>query len=560
MGAVLFRDPTFQPVAWQHELGGKCDALIDSALDGTGLRFTLSAPPRHGKTEFLGRATPIRAYLEAASRGEEMSIMYVTSTRGRAEEVSARVRAAIERIYAETGDEQWAPGRKWSTTEWETKGGHEWYGCGWSTATGGIGCRLLIMDDMLGSGAVYRSKAKRRAIREAVKGDLLSRLEAGGSAVQMETRRGKGDTTDWLQTEFGETWVPLVWKCHDPARGEGDAAYLWPARFGTAWRKTMPHLRDSAPVWRSLYQQEPVAEGGTLIPMEDLENVYRETPQVAAAMADKVVIGADLTTTKKKTSDHFCAVVVGWRGPYRDILHVVHRKCGYVEQKRILKDLAETWKANEVRVERAAGGDAMVEDLQSSVTGVTGEWPGTDKVARLTPHLGTFAAKQVRVPVMGAPWLGAWREELSGFSGLEADPDNQVDATVWALYKRAKGRVPDAKNVETAVKSVFGAGGWSMRRPGPRTKIRKGYAKRNTPDILHSVPRRQHAVQRRQPHHLHRPNGASRGTADPRRGPVSRPPRRRRVLSGRVAARHVGHLCRVVEAAQGPEEGGALVS
>lgn len=458
--AARWRDPTVIALSWQHDLGKVCDRLVDSALLATGLRVTISAPPRHGKSEFTGRAMPIRAYLAAAAKGVKFSILYVTSSSDRAEEVSDRVRAAIERIYAETGNETFAPGPIWKRTSWETTGGLAWTAFGWEARTGGVGANLLIMDDMLGTSQVYRSASKRAQLRRVVQEDLLSRLVDGGSALQMETRRGTDDTTAWLLREWPDTWEEHVWKCYDPKRKRRAAtvraaravaqgaqasvvaantqereedAYLWPSTYGPAWRASMPHLTDSSPVWRALYQQEPVPEGGTLLDPAWLLATYPEPPEIAREFADLVVLGCDLTNTKKKTSDPAAFSVVGKRGAYRDILHVVERRCGYVEQKQILRDLVTTWKPDVVIVERAAGGDAMLDELAGEIPGLRGEFPKGDKVTRLTPHLGRFAAKQVRTPLEGARWVGPWREEHGGFTGLDGEPDNQVDATVWAL-------------------------------------------------------------------------------------------------------------------------------
>ena len=454
--AARWRDPQIRPLPWQSELGAVCDDLVDSAIAGHGARATLAAPPRHGKSELVGRGMPVRAYLAALKAARPFGILYATSTDDRAKEVSGRVRSAVERLHRETGDDRLAPGRIWTTTEWETEGGLAWVGCGWSGATGGIGANLLVMDDMIGTSQVYRSPSKRQAIRRVVQEDLLSRLMDGGAAVQMETRRGVHDTTAWLGEEYGDVWRPHVWRCHDPTRGDGESAYLWPGVYGERWRSTMPHLSDSSPIWRSLYQQEPIPEGGTLIEHDWLTETYPETPQAARVRADRVVIGCDLTATGKTTGDPAAFVVMAIRGAYCDILHVVERRCGYVEQRAILRDLCETWRPDVVIVERAAGGDAMVDELAREIPGLRGESATRDKVTRLTPHLGRFAARQVRTPAGGARWVGPWREELTAFSGTPGELDNQVDATVWALHGAETGARVDVGAARNALRAVFG--------------------------------------------------------------------------------------------------------
>lgn len=440
--AVRWRNPRLRPVPWQLELGRLCDRVIDSAFASTGLRVTESAPPRHGKSEWNGRGMPVRVALQAAMLDRQFGVLYATSSKDRAEEVSGRVRSAVERLHEQTGSDFFAPGRVWKVTEWETEGGLGWVGCGWESRIGGIGANLLVMDDMIGSSTVYRSAAQRRAIQRVVQEDLLSRLMDGGAAIQMETRRGLDDTTGWLLAEYPGIWEEHVWRCYDPARGRGlrdpvtgrdPSAYLWPAMYGEAWRQTMPHLTDSSPVWRALYQQEPVPEGGTLLQSEWVHATYEGPPEAAHATAEFVVIGCDLTNTRKKTSDPAAFVVVARRGAYFDVIDVVVRRCGYVEQKQILRGLVARWRPHAVIVERAAGGDAMVDELAGEIPGLRGEFPSGDKVTRLNPHLGRFAALQVRTPAGHYPWAAAWRQEMAAFTGLDGELDNQVDATVWAL-------------------------------------------------------------------------------------------------------------------------------
>jgi len=442
-GAVTWRNPRLRPLPWQLDLGRVCDRIVDSTLTGTGARVTLAAPPRHGKTEWTGRGMPLRAMF--ASKDRPMPVLYATSAKDRAEEVSSRVRAGVARYFEETGDQRYAPGRKWGTLEWETEAGHAWVALGWSGTTGGIGARLLIMDDVIGSSEVYRSKTTRMRIRRVVQEDLLSRLMDGGAALQMETRRGLEDTTGWLLSEYPDTWESHVWPMWTPDRG-----YLWPEQYGEAWRARNPHLTDNAPVWRSLYQQEPVPEGGAMIPPEHLRRTYPEDPRIAARLADHIVIGADLAFTGKTTSDHTAAVVLGVRGANRDVLDVVRRQMPWLDQKRALRDLCQKWKPSAVVVEEAANGYAIIDELRAyGIPGVRGEKTGgKDKVARLTPWLGTIAA-DLRLPE-SAPWRSDLIGELSAFTGVADAHDDQVDALVWAMVA-ARGGTWTVDDMDAAI-------------------------------------------------------------------------------------------------------------
>lgn len=437
---ATWRKPKYRPVRFHDELGALCDRLAESTMAGTGMRVTCSAPPRHGKTELLGHALPLRAAMLAQRAGlDAFAVLYVTASAQNAKKVSLAVRGACERIYRETGDEWWAPGDIWEGLDWQTKGGFTWRALGWSSGTGGIGCHLLVMDDLIGSGATYRSRAKREAIRRAVDEDLLSRIMDGGAAVHMETRRGTEDTTGWLLQEYPETWEEHVWRCLDTSTGE----YLWPEKYGVAWRARNPQWGDATAVWRSLFQQEPVPEGGTLIPPEWLDATYSEPCPTAGVLADRVVIGVDLAAKAKSTSDACAFVVLGVRGAFRDVLHVRSERMDYPAARQYLRELVAEWTPAAIVVEGAANGDALVADLLSVVPGIRGEPPRGDKVARLTPHLPAMAARQVRLPA-SAPWLRAFREEITGFAGVDGEPDDQVDAFVWAMVAASVVAAPSA--------------------------------------------------------------------------------------------------------------------
>lgn len=427
--AMCWRDARTRPTRLALELG----ALCDSVLDTPGRRVLASAPPRHGKTEAIGRAMPLSGALRAQAAGRPFAVLYVTSTDTRARDVCRDARRDAERIHAETGDPWWAPSDVWSATQWATKGGYSWVALGREAASGGVGAHLVLLDDLIGSAAVYRSAAMMSVIRRAVQEDHLSRLLEGGRVVHLETRRGVEDTTAWLADEYH--WEHHVWRCLDPERG-----YLWPEVYGEEWRATMPHLTDGSPVWRALYQQEPIPEGGTLIAPEWLEATYSEPPTVAARLAERRVLGVDLASTGR--GDPAAAVVLGCRGAYRDVLWAGLLRAPYPEQRRWIAELAREWDTHSAHVERAAGGDAMVADLDRVVPGIQGHSPVGSKAMRATPFLPLFAARQVRLPTTPEPWMRGYREAMVAVTGIGDEDDHYLDASVWGLVGAAADRRP----------------------------------------------------------------------------------------------------------------------
>ena len=427
--AMRWRDVRTQPTRLATELG----ALCDSVLATPGAHVLASAPPRHGKTEAIGRAMPLSGGLRAQVAGRRFAVLYVTSTDTRARDVCRDARRDAERVYTETNDSWWAPSDVWSATQWVTKGGYSWTALGREAASGGVGADLLILDDLIGSAAAYRSGATMAALRRAVQEDHLSRLLEGGRVMHLETRRGVEDTTAWLAEEYG--WPHHVWRCLDPERG-----YLWPEVYGEAWRETMPHLTDASPVWRALYQQEPIPEGGTLIAPEWLDATYSEVPTMAARLAERRILGADLAATGR--GDPAAIVVLGCRGAYRDVLWAGLLKAPYPEQRRWLVEVAREWDVHGAHIERAAGGDAMVAELASVVPGIQGHSPVGSKAVRAAPHLPTIAARQLRLPAAVQPWMRGYREAMVSVTGMGDEEDHYLDATVWALVGAAADRRP----------------------------------------------------------------------------------------------------------------------
>lgn len=427
--AMRWRDVRTQPTRLAVELGALCDRVLSTP----GTRVLVSAPPRHGKTEAIGRAMPLSGALRAQARGEEFPVLYVTSTGTRSQDVCRDARRDAERVYAETGDPWWAPSDVWSSNQWTTKGGYRWIALGREAASGGIGARLVLLDDMIGSAAAYRSGATMSALRRAVQEDHLSRIAEDARVVHMETRRGVEDTTAWLSEEYG--WEHHVWRCLDPERG-----YLWPEVYGEAWRATMPHLTDASPVWRALYQQEPIPEGGTLIAPEWLDATYSELPTLAARLAERRIMGVDLAATGR--GDPAAAVVLGCRGAYRDVLWAGQIKAPYPEQRRWITEIAREWDVHGVHVERAAGGDAMIADLASVVPGILGHSPVGSKAVRAAPYLPLMAARQLRLPAAVQPWMRGYREAMVSVTGIGDEDDHYFDATTWGLVGAAADRRP----------------------------------------------------------------------------------------------------------------------
>lgn len=458
LATAWFRDPErYQAHAFARSISAVCDQIAADAMAGRGTWYALEAPPRHGKSEHVGRILPAR--LMALMPGA--SVLYATSTDDRADDVSMAARAAVEKLAP--AFPHLRRGITWTRTSWVTEGGGRWTGVGSGVATGGIGAKLAVLDDVTGSAERQRSAAWKRATRRWLLEDAISRLE-GGPLVVMETRRGLDDISGWLESEYPGRLKRFTWRCR-AEKGEQDGRkpgeYLWPEKFGAEWHASMPHLVDSSPIWSSLYQQRPTREGGTVILEEWLSHRYAMTPEMAAHGCRGIVIAVDPAAKTSQHNDPTAIVVAGLRprGNGSDvlILHVEAKRREAPDTERRIEDLARYWNATArtsvtVLVEDTSVGQAWVPSLRRrglTVLPVNVAGRG-DKVARMHPHLGRWAAGEILLP-SAAPWVAEYVGEM--VSVPDSAHDDQWDATSLLLgyLSSVVGRRPAASDILRAL-------------------------------------------------------------------------------------------------------------
>lgn len=420
-----YRPDSYQPSAWHRELGAVCDGMVRAAVEGCAEWHMLGAPPRHGKSEHVGRAMGPRAM--AMRPG--LSVLYATSTEDRAVDVSMAARRLVEALHASGQYPHLAPGQPWTSTEWRTVGGNHWVGVGAGSATGGIGAHLIIPDDVTGSDERQASRAWKRSARRWLQGDVLTR-DAGGAVVcLMETRRGLDDMQGWAADEWPGRWTSHTWQCQRP-----DGSYLWPERYGEAWHAGRPDLAPGTRVWETQYQQRPVREGGAVILEAWLQHRYEGEPAAVRRTCSAVLVCIDPAAKTAERNDPSGILVAGMRGSDLLILHAEAPRLDYPALRRRALDLAREWSADGIYVEDTSTGLAMAPDLRGQgvpcvPVPVAG---GGDKVARMTPHLPRLQAGQVQLP-RSAPWVRALVDQL--VSVPDAEHDDLWDALVIALVR-----------------------------------------------------------------------------------------------------------------------------
>lgn len=431
------RDPKrYEAHRFARSISKVCDAIAADAVAGVGNWYALEAPPRHGKSEHVGRVLPARVMALVPGA----SVLYATSTDDRADDVSMAARAAVATMAP--AFPHLTPGRTWQRTRWLTEGGGWWTGLGAGSSTGGIGARLVVVDDVTGSAERQRSAAWKRSARRWLLEDVISRLE-GGPLVVMETRRGLDDMIGWLESEYPGKLRRHTWRClaeADEQDGRAPGEYLWPERYGEAWRESMTHLTPSSPIWQSLYQQRPTQEGGAVILEEWCRHRFPGRAIDARSSCSAVYVVIDPAAKTAERNDPTAIGVLGVRGHDVLVLHVEAKRREYPDTRQRAVDLARQWGASGIIVEDTSVGQALAPDLRASGLAVWAQSVAGrgDKVARMQPHLIRWQSGQVLLPE-SEPWVADFVAEITAVP--DAAHDDQWDMMSVGLAYLAQQRL-----------------------------------------------------------------------------------------------------------------------
>ena len=416
-------------------LGPVLDRFRRRQRNGERPRLILHAPPRHGKTELVGRALGLASMWDRPGK----SVLYATSTDDRAVDVSRHVRRMSGLLGATGYADHLQPGEKRRATEWDTLGGGGWIGIGAGAATGGIPAGTIIVDDATGSADRYRSRAERLRARRWLLEDVFSRDSGDAGWIVMETRRGLEDLHGWLDREMPRTFEAVTIPHVSPS---GD--YLWPERYGPDWRaasalsetacQTNPTARQ---VWRSLHQGEPEAEGGAVWTREMLSHRYPGLPLAMASRCELRVLSVDPASTEGGGNSS-AIWHLGWIGPVCYVLGRWSGHWGYPELQATIVDLVAQHRPHATLVEATSNGRAVLQALGRTVQGLTPITATGSKRARMEAASPSLAAGQVRfAEPIHMPWLLDVIEVMSTLTGIGDEEDDDADALGQALLWRA---------------------------------------------------------------------------------------------------------------------------
>jgi phage terminase large subunit-like protein len=300
--------------------GDHLTVIIDHLmrLEAGELRYlAVFAPPRHGKTEVVGRQFPAW-YL---GRHPRRQVIYATHSGQIAEDVGADVRDAIDsddyrRVFPDVRLHRNAKAASRFKLQERSDGTGEWSNAGIMTSVGvgkkipGRGAHLAICDDLHGGRNDADSRRKRDIVHSWFAGDLIQRVMRPKSLLLMFTRWGTDDLAGrvlpppkaWIQIDDrGWVWEAGKWtvllfraiqnecpaaqhaakghKCQETALWQGDPNDPGSVDGQSGDRETLTgypledlqemrgdlvsqgRIRD----WQAQYQQNPTVEEGLFI-------------------------------------------------------------------------------------------------------------------------------------------------------------------------------------------------------------------------------------------------------------------------------------------------------
>ncbi len=277
---TLYTKPDYE-INWHHRALAK---KLDQFVRGEIRYLMVWLPPRHGKSELVSRRLP--AYLHGLFPDcEIMAASYLDTLAG---DMCIDVQNIIDskeyqRVFP--GTKIFPPGTSYAKGTRNSSEHHivgrrgKYRGQGVGGSFTGKGANYIIIDDPIKGREIADSVTFRERLWNFYNNDLFSRLETDlktgkqGQVLITQTRWHEDDLSGRLIELMRKESQSVQWDIvHYPAirydldtesdiRQIGEA--LWPAKYNL---EQLNEIKASAGsrAWSSLYQQNPVPDGGTL--------------------------------------------------------------------------------------------------------------------------------------------------------------------------------------------------------------------------------------------------------------------------------------------------------
>ena len=438
----------FVKEVWPEFIAGRHHKIIakkfEQIRDGTLKRLIINMPPRHTKSEFGSYLLP--AWL--MGQRPSLKIIQATHTAELAQRFGRKVRnlmdlAPYKGVFpdVELKADSKAAGR------WDTNAGGEYFAAGVGGAMTGRGADLLIIDDPHSEQDAYSEVALENCW-EWYLGGPRSRLQPGGAVVLIMTRWSTKDLTGRLLNAMGKDVKGDKWEVVEfPAifdQGEPNERPLWPEYWKLEELQAV-RASISVPKWQAMYQQNPTADEGAIIPRE----WWRVWEKDSVPPLEYIIQSYDTAFSKKETADYSAITTWGVFYPNEaDAAHIMlldykKGRWDFPELKRQAHEEYKYWEPDTVLIEAKATGTPLTQELRRTGIPVVNYTPsrGQDKISRVHSVSPLFEAGFVWRP--DTTWADELVEEVAAFP--LGEHDDAVDSMTQALMRFRSGnfiRIP----------------------------------------------------------------------------------------------------------------------
>ncbi|HUE74827.1 MAG TPA: phage terminase large subunit [Pirellulaceae bacterium] len=237
-------------------------SAIEEAAAGRLDGLVVSMPPQHGKSELCSKYLPAW-YLGTFPDRRVILTSYEADFAGTWGRKARDLLDQWGHLFGVAVSKRSSSVHRWDLEGRE--GGMTTAGVGGPIT--GRGAHLLVIDDPIKNDEEARSATHRQKQWDWWQSTASTRLRPGALMVVIQTRWHRDDLTGRLIREAqtnGQRWrvvkLPALAEAHDPlGRSPGEA--LWPEVYTAEKLQQIKNSRTNY-YWRSLYQQDPLAEGG----------------------------------------------------------------------------------------------------------------------------------------------------------------------------------------------------------------------------------------------------------------------------------------------------------
>lgn len=378
---------------------------------------------------------------------------------------------------------------------WETTAGGLYLGFGVGSAVVGRRADAVILDDPLKGIEDADSELIREKLWTWYGADLVSRLKPNAIIIIIATRYHLDDLTGRLfaaEAQPGaDKWRKIIFPAFAKkgdllGRAEGEP--LWPEWMSKeALLRIKSQPSTTARMWSSLYEQNPVIEGGNLIKRQWVKMWRQSEPPDLTSVWQTW----DTSVTTKSTSAYSSCLTIGiftdtdgapsmillsrWRGrvEYPDLRKMAIRlHHNYMDDRQDMPMTNPSKRSPDVcLVEDRATGRPLINDLSRAGIFATGFNPQKygDKTARLRLCLDIIEAGRFYVPgmppnyTMPRRWADEFVQSLINFPN--ADSRDDVDAfsqliiklktSGWVHHSSEGPREPDYRSEQNERGAIY---------------------------------------------------------------------------------------------------------